>query len=98
VQVLAVSSDDVDTLKKFRAQFAPKLIFAADPSGALLERYGVKTPLLTFAVRTTFVIDGRRRITAVYTGGDAIEASRSLENACTPPEPPLSSEPVPSIP
>lgn len=39
----------------------------------------MKTPVLTFAMRTTFVIDAAGVIRAVQTGGDAIDASQALE-------------------
>lgn len=75
---MAISSDDIETLKKFRKKYGPDLSFIADPKGDLIKRFGVKTPVLTFAQRTTFVIDQAGVIKAVHTGGEAIDASKAV--------------------
>jgi peroxiredoxin len=77
--VLAISSDERDTLVKFRAKYGKDVAFVSDPEGELIERYGVKTPVLTFAQRTTFIIDQAGVIRAVQTGGDAIDVKNALQ-------------------
>jgi peroxiredoxin len=94
---LLVSADDVDTLRSFKAQHGPSLRFAADPGGALLARYGVKTPLLTVALRTTFAINTEGRVVAVLGGGDAIEARQALQALYSSPAP-ASSHSAPAVP
>jgi peroxiredoxin Q/BCP len=76
--VLAISSDDAVTLLKFRTKYGRDIAFVSDPKGALIERYGVKTPVITLAKRTTFVIDQSGVIRAVQTGGDAIDVRNAL--------------------
>jgi len=39
----------------------------------------VKTPILTFAMRTTFIIDTGGVIRVVQTGGDAIDARKAVK-------------------
>lgn len=55
------------------------MTFVSDPRGELIERYGVKTPVVTMALRTTFVIGTDGVIRAVQTGGDAVDVSQALQ-------------------
>ena len=77
--MLAISSDERETLQKFRERYGQALAFVADPEGELIARYGVKVPVLTFAQRTTFVIDRAGVIRAVQSGGDAVDARQALQ-------------------
>jgi thioredoxin-dependent peroxiredoxin len=47
----------------------------------LTREYGVKTPLVTFAKRYTFVIGKDRKVLHVDSGGDAIDPGAAME-AC----------------
>lgn len=76
--MLAISSDDVETLRKFRDEYSPGLRFVSDPEGVLIRKYGVKTPLVTFARRTTFIIGTDGLVKDVQSGGDAIDAKKAL--------------------
>lgn len=76
--MLAISSDDAKTLRAFREKYAPTLPFVADTDGTLIKLFGVKTPLINFANRTTFVISAGRKIAEIQSGGDAIDASKAL--------------------
>jgi len=53
----------------------------ADTEGKLIALYDVKTPVVTFAKRTTFVIGKDRRITSVTTGGDAVDPKGAVDSA-----------------
>lgn len=77
--MLAISSDSVATLKKFRSERGPDIRFAADPKAKIISLYGVKTPLISFAQRTTFVIDQAGVIQAIFTGNEAIDQSLALK-------------------
>lgn len=78
---MAVSADDSDTQKRFRAELGATFSFVADPDAKLIELYDVKVPILTLSNRTTFVIDKDRKVTAVQTGGDALDPSRAVDAA-----------------
>lgn len=78
-QVLGVSTDDLDTQKRFAQSLGLPFPLAADPTGATAEAYGVK--FFGFAERTTFVIDPDGKVTSVLTGKDALDPSPALE-AC----------------
>ena len=48
--------DDAETLKKFKESLKAPFAFVADPDGKVVKAYDVKTPVLSFAQRYTFVI------------------------------------------
>ena len=78
-QVVAVSTDDVDTLKKFKESLAAPFLFLSDPDGKVAEMYG--GTMLGHAKRATFVIDRDGKIAHTETGGAAVEAVGAV-NAC----------------
>jgi peroxiredoxin len=53
----------------------------SDTEGKLIALYDVKTPVVTFAKRTTFVIGRDRRVTSVTTGGDAVDPKAAVASA-----------------
>lgn len=80
-RLLAISTDDVPAIKQFREALQAPYIFISDPDNKLLMLYNVKMPLVNYAKRTTFVVDGKRRITKIDTGDDAIDPSGALKAA-----------------
>ncbi len=80
--VLAISSDDQQTLVKFKAATKAPFPFIPDPEGKLIRLFDVKTPLVTYAKRTTFVVGEGLKVLAVQTGSDAIDASNAVR-ACS---------------
>ena len=79
--MLVVSTDDLETQRKFKAELGAPFPFIADPKGELAQLYDVKTPLLTYAKRRTFVIGSDRRITHIDEGGDAIDPEGAIRAA-----------------
>jgi thioredoxin-dependent peroxiredoxin len=65
--------DDAATLKKFKESLKAPFAFVADPEGKVVKAYDVKTPVVSFAQRYTFVIGEGRKILKVETGKDAID-------------------------
>ena len=82
--MIAVSTDDAQTLKKFRESLKSKDTFVSDAEATLIKRYDVKTPLIKMAQRTTFVIGRDMKVQAVISGSDAIDPEHSVR-ACTMP-------------
>lgn len=80
--MIAVSTDDADTSRRFKASLKAPYHFVADADATLTKLYDVKTPLVSFAKRTTFVIGPGRRVLAVQEGSDAIEPSGAVK-ACS---------------
>jgi thioredoxin-dependent peroxiredoxin len=65
--------DDAETLKKFKESLKAQFPFVPDPEGKVVKAYDVKTPVVSFAQRYTFVIGEGRKILKVETGKDAID-------------------------
>jgi peroxiredoxin Q/BCP len=77
-----VSTDKEATQASFRREIGAAFGFVADSKGELTRLYGVKTPLVTFARRYTFVIGKDRKVLHVDSGGDAIDTSGAMQ-ACS---------------
>lgn len=80
-QVLAISMDEADTLKKFKESLKAQFAFVPDPDAKLVSLYDVKMPLLSLANRVTFVVGEGRKVLKVDTGADAIDVSKAV-TAC----------------
>jgi thioredoxin-dependent peroxiredoxin len=70
--------DDEETLKRFKAELKAPFAFIPDPEGKLVKDYDVKTPVVSFAQRYTFVIGEDRKILKVESGKDAIDPSGAI--------------------
>jgi thioredoxin-dependent peroxiredoxin len=53
----------------------------ADPDAKLVELYDVKTPLVDYSKRVTFVIGKDRKILKIESGDDAIDPDGAIQ-AC----------------
>jgi peroxiredoxin Q/BCP len=78
-QVVAISSDSADTLEKFKADIKADYMFIPDPEGRIMQMYQVKAPLVTYAKRTTFVIDRKRKIVHIDEGSSAVNVQAALD-------------------
>lgn len=79
---MAVSSDKSEKSGAFRREIGAEFSFVADPPGTLIRLYGVKTPLVTFAKRYTFIIGKERKVLHIDSGGSAVDTSGALQ-ACS---------------
>lgn len=77
-----MSADKESTQASFRREIGAEFSFVSDPAGELIRNFGVKTPLVTFAKRTTFVIGKERKILYVDHGNDSIDSSKAA-SACS---------------
>lgn len=82
--MLAISMDDRDELAKFKASLKAPFPFIPDPEGRIVRLYNVKTPVVSFALRFTFVVGPERKILKVDSGRDAIDPSTAIV-ACSLP-------------
>ncbi len=64
--------DDSETLARFKAELKAPFAFIPDPEGKVVKAYDVKTPVVSFAQRYTFVIGEGRKILKVESGKEAI--------------------------
>ena len=72
-QVLAVSMDDAETMRRFKESLGAPFTFVPDPEGTLVRLFDVKMPLLSMPRRYTFVIGEGRKVLKVEAGSDAAD-------------------------
>jgi len=80
--VIAISTDDLETQKKFKTSLEAKYAFVADNDLKLVNAYDVKMPILSMSKRVTFVIGAGRKVLSIQEGSDAIETTGAV-SACT---------------
>jgi peroxiredoxin len=85
--VIAISTDGVETQKKFRDSLKAPYSFVADDQAFLVNLFDVKVFLFTLARRVTFVIGPGLKVLSVSEGSDALDPSGAVK-ACSlkPPE------------
>jgi peroxiredoxin Q/BCP len=81
-QVLGISTDSAETLARWGKELKATFPLLSDPGGKVAEAYGILTPVVKLARRTTFVIDGQGRIEHIEEGGPAIDPNGAME-ACS---------------
>ncbi len=81
-RVIAISSDDADTLKSWRNELkASQTTFVSDGDLKLTRLYDVKMPVLGMAGRHTFVIGKDRKVLSHEEGSQAISPDGAIR-AC----------------
>jgi peroxiredoxin Q/BCP len=75
---MGVSTDSVETQRKFREEYALPYPLLSDADGEVARQYGGVTPLVGTASRATFVVAQDGRVTEIVTGSDAIDPTRSI--------------------
>ena len=76
-QVLGVSTDTLDTQKKFAESLKVPFPLLADADGTVAKAYGVWNEA-GYASRVTFVIDSGGKVKAVFEGKDALDPTGAL--------------------
>ena len=79
--MLVVSTDDLETQKKFKEKLQAPYPFVADPEGDLVKLYGVDRILLNYAKRRTFVIGTDGKVAHIDDGSDAIDPEGAIRAA-----------------
>ena len=72
-QVIAISTDSEERQARFRESLGAPFSFVADSDAVLTTLYTNKVPILKMARRTSFVIDGERRIARIDRGRNAVD-------------------------
>lgn len=80
--MIAISTDDVETSRRFRESLKAPYHFVADEKATLTKRFGVKVFILTLARRVTFVVGPGLEVLSVQEGSDAIDPSAAV-TACS---------------
>lgn len=80
-QVVAISTDDVATLKRFKAELKLPYPLLSDAGGKVSAQYAGVMPVVGVAKRANFVVEQDGRVKEVVEGGDAIDPTAAV-NAC----------------
>ena len=76
--MVGVSTDSVEKLAKFKAEFSLPFILLSDEKGTVVEQYPGKIPILGVSNRATYVIGQDGLVKEIITGSDAIDPSTAV--------------------
>ena len=77
-EVYGISSDEVDSLKKFKEHHKLNFVLLADPDMGVIKRYGAKVLALPISKRWTFIIDPDLKIKAIIKNVDPVVDSEKM--------------------
>jgi len=77
-QVVGISTDSVETLKKFKSEFNLPFLLLSDSDGKVADQYGGRVPVLGFANRASFVLAKDGRVVEIVSGSAAIDPSSTV--------------------
>jgi peroxiredoxin Q/BCP len=77
-QVFGVSTDSVETQKKFKTEFKLPYSLLSDPDGKVAKLYSGTMPLVGVANRANFVVGQDGKITQIVEGGDAVDPNAAI--------------------
>ena len=76
--MVGISTDSVEKLAKFRAEFNLPFVLLSDEKGEVVEKYPGKIPVIGLANRATYVVAQDGLVKEIVTGGDAIDPSSAV--------------------
>lgn len=79
-QVVGISTDSVETQRKFKERYKLPYPLLSDEGGKVARRYGGTYPLVGFAHRATFVVAQDGTIREIVTGDDAIDPGGAIQS------------------
>jgi peroxiredoxin Q/BCP len=77
-QVFGVSTDSVETQKKFKAEYKLPYSLLSDAGGTVAKQYSGTMPVVGVANRANFVIGQDGKITQIIEGGDAVDPNAAI--------------------
>jgi peroxiredoxin Q/BCP len=77
-EVVGVSTDSVEKLARFKAEFGLPFILLSDEKGVVVDQYPGRIPILGVANRATYVIGQDGLVKEIVTGGAAIDPSTAV--------------------
>jgi len=77
-QVVGISTDDVETQKKFKAEYKLPYTLLSDQGGKVVAQYSGKMPVIGLAKRANFVVDQDGTVKAIVEGGAAVDPSLAI--------------------
>ncbi len=80
--VFGVSTDDIETNKKFAESLDLEFALLSDPKGEASKAFGIYNAENNMSNRTTFVVDKQGKVAHIESGGGAIDIAGAA-NACS---------------
>ena len=80
--MVAISTDDVATLKRFRAELKVPYPLLSDQGGKVAAQYAGVMPVVKLSNRANFVVSQDGKVKEIVAGGDAIDPSAAVA-ACS---------------
>ncbi len=79
-QVVGISTDDRDTLRRFKVETKAQFTLLSDPQGKVSAQYSGLMPLpgINLAKRANVVVGMDGTVQALVTGGDAVDPSSAI--------------------
>jgi len=77
-QVVGISTDSVETLKKFKEEFKLPFVLLSDADGKVADQYGGRVPVLGMANRATYVLAADGTVREIVTGSGAIDPTTAI--------------------
>jgi len=77
-QVFGVSTDSVETQKKFKAELKLPYSLLSDPDGKVARQYSGTIAVVGLASRANFVIGQDGKIAQIVEGGDAVDPNGAI--------------------
>ncbi len=77
-QVVGISTDSVETQRKFKEQYKLPYALLSDEGGKVAKQYGGTIPVVGLANRATFVVAQDGTIKEILTGNAAIDPAGAI--------------------
>jgi peroxiredoxin Q/BCP len=82
--VVGISTDSVETQRKFKEKYALPYPLLSDEGGKVAKQYGGTMPVVGLAHRATFVVGKDGTVKQVIEGNDAIDPTGSINASSVP--------------
>ena len=80
--MVGISTDDVDTLRRFKLETKAQFTLLSDPKGKVSGQYSGLMPIpgINVAKRANVVIGSDGKVQALVTGNDAVDPSSAIDS------------------
>ena len=79
-QVVGISTDSVDTQKRFKEENKLPYTLLSDEGGKIAKQYPGTIPVAGLANRATFVVDQDGKVQSIVEGKDAIDPQGAIQS------------------
>ena len=79
-QVVGISTDSVDTQKRFKEENKLPYTLLSDEGGKVSKQYSGTIPVAGLANRATFVVDQDGKVQSIVEGKDAIDPQGAIQS------------------